>query len=777
MVTAKTACPNLSATVPAVARQDWWRCFFEQAEDAQLVCDAEGLVVEANRRAAQLFGIPSAPGNGEPFSFCQALTASAGRKLRELFQTGRSGQEDLTAVTVLCEGQLGFIADLRITPLSEGVSLVTVRDASRRWRMESQVQRLMTAVNSTTDVVFLTDAEFRLAFVNVAFQTVTGYTIEDALGRTADFLRAPASEQKIKDYLCRITAGMEWQGELENVRTDGVSYPVEATISPIYDGKGTFLGYVSFERDISQKKRLQNELRIEHNYVLSIINSLDAAVYTVDRQFRLSHINEGWKKLPSQHGWLNIQSAPRAGCSLFDYVDDPLKKAELRTLFEKVMASGRTEEMQSVSPDHSQWSMKIAPWLHEGEVRGVIYVVSDQTQFHALQQQLYQAQKMEIIGALAAGVAHDFNNLLQAVRGNAGLLLLEAGLQGRLRHQVQQIDQAATRAADITQQLLSFSRASDENVAVLDFNQVIREACDLALRSLSCKVELKLEPAPSPAKVRMDTTRAQQLLLNLCVNALDAMPQGGQLVLRNTVVPLSPSQVEKVHGAASHRFLCCSVSDNGVGIAREHLPRIFDPFFTTKDKKGTGLGLAIVHGIVKQASGFIEVESTPDHGTTFFIYLPLVEADVTPKARPSRLHLAKGTGRVLVVDDLDLVLDFTRTFLLTAGYQVIVASSAEDALAILESQEKPVDLLFTDYNMAGMNGWQLIRQATSHWPNMKCILASGYLEESERCQIEQDVNIRILNKPFHMRDAAGLIADMLAPPAGSLNQNDAEPSL
>jgi two-component system, cell cycle sensor histidine kinase and response regulator CckA len=771
MFASKVVCPA-PASASAISREDWWRCLFEQTEDAQVVCDVQGRVVEANRRATQLLGIHAVADGQVPYPLLQALTPATGRRVAELLKCQPIVPETLTAITLICEGHLGFIADLQLTPLSEEHALVTLRDASRRWRMESHVQRLMTAIDATSDVVFLTDAELKLAFVNAAFQNVTGHTIEDALGRTADFLRAPSEREKVNEYLARVAEGADWKGELINLRSDGTTYPVESVISPIFTKKGVLLGYAAFERDISLHKRLQDELRCEHSHVLSIINSLDAAVYTVDRQFRLSHTNDGWKKMPVHHGWLTVTEPPAAGVSLLDYVLDQQRKAELTRLFEEVLTHGQAQEIRTASLDNHQWSMKIAPWFHEGAVRGLIYVVTDQTKYHQLQQQLYQAQKMETIGALAAGVAHDFNNLLQAIHGNVGLLLLEESIAGRSRHCLQQIDQAAVRAADITQQLLSFSRATDETVTVLDFNQVLREASSLALRSLSSKVELVLRPMNSPAKVRLDATRAQQLLLNLCINALDAMPNGGQLTLSTAAVPLSHDQAAKARRPVGTPFVRCSVADTGVGIPPEYLTRIFNPFFTTKAKdKGTGLGLAIVQGVVDQAGGFIEVVTAVDQGTTFHVSLPMVDEEVTAKILAPPGRITRGTGRILVVDDLDLVLDFTRTFLLTVGYEVLVATSGEEALKTLESLQKPVDLLFTDYNMSGMNGWELICQAARRWPQIKAILASGYLDESERSEIEKTPAVRVLDKPFHMRDAANLIAEMLAsspthPPSG-----------
>ncbi|HOW67581.1 MAG TPA: PAS domain S-box protein [Candidatus Paceibacterota bacterium] len=763
MISPPASMPQSPAAAMPASRNHWWRCLFEQSEDGQLVCRDDGRVYEANSRATQLLGAPAHAAEGGENRLTSRFTATTARKLRELLdrQTGR--QETLSAVPVLSEGRIVLMADLQVTPLGEGFSLVTVKDASRRWRMESHVQRLVTAVDSTPDVIFITDAEFRLAFVNAAFQTVTGHTIEEALGNSTHFLRASSEQSRIDESLARVAAGHDWRGELINCRRDGSLYMVESSISPIFDHKGAFLGCVAFERDITQNRRLQDELRIERNYALSIINSLDSAVYTIDHQFCLSHINDGWKKMPPRHGWLYLQEPPCAGRSLLDYVEDPERQLELQMIFQSVLANGQSQEIQATGDQGDHWLIKIAPWLHEGEIRGLLYGVTNQTRFHELQCQLYQAQKMEVIGALAAGVAHDFNNLLQAIRGNIGLLLLESQEDRENFHNLQQADQAAARAAEITQQLLSFSRVSDEEDTILDFNQVIQEAGLLFKRSLMSKVELVLQPETQPLAVRVDGTRAQQLLLNLCVNAQDAMmPQGGRITITNRSVILTPEQKRRCARVDTDQFLHCTVADTGCGIKTELIQHIFDPFFTTKGKgKGTGLGLAIVRSIIDQAGGFVDVESHPGTGTAFHIYLPLSKGEITAKPKVSRARLSRGSGRILVVDDLDLVLDFTRTFLRAVGYDVTVATSAEDALEILDRSKSPVQLLFTDYNMTGMNGWQLIQKARSQWPQMKFVLTTGYIDDLVRHEIQHDPTIRVLEKPFQMRDAADLIADLL----------------
>jgi PAS domain S-box-containing protein len=635
------------------------------------------------------------------------------------------------------------------------------KDARQRLRLEDHIARLITAIDATPEVFFITDADRRLTFVNPAFQIATGYSFEEVIGRTDAFLRAPAEKEKVQCYLEAVAQGREWSGELTNVRRDGTAYQVESNISSIFDRAGRFMGYVASERDITPRLRLQNELRLERDFIQSILASLDGAIYTLDREFHLTHANEGWRRMPAEHGGIRFEGCPVMGKPLLDSVLDAGRRTELEFAFREVLDQGRPQENSYVSPDGRHWLMKISPWIHADEVRGLICSIGDQTHYHELQNQLFQAQKMEIIGTLAAGVAHDFNNLLQAIRGNVSLVLLQTPEDSNLRHWAEQINVAASRAADISHQLLSFSRESNGKQGVLDLNQIIEEAGQLARRTLRADISLELVPATEPLCVKVDSTRASQALLNLCVNAQDAMPRGGHLRLTNAIAKLTPEQFARHGISAAREFACCSVADTGSGIPREIVPRIFQPFFTTKEKgKGTGLGLAIVQRVMQEAGGFVEVQSTVGVGTTFHLYFPV--AHESPACSPGQSHppLAHGTGRVLIVDDLDLLRDFTRNFLETAGLTVLVASQGSEALTVLEETPEPVDILFTDYSMPGMNGVELIERVSARWSKIRLVLASGYLDEAVRKKLDS-LNVSVLSKPYEMQDAAELIIRLL----------------
>jgi nitrogen-specific signal transduction histidine kinase/ActR/RegA family two-component response regulator len=378
----------------------------------------------------------------------------------------------------------------------------------------------------------------------------------------------------------------------------------------------------------------------------------------------------------------------------------------------------------------------------------VLYLVTDQTNLHQLQEQLAQAQKVEVIGALAAGVAHDFNNLLQVIGNELGAARQQAGAEAQ--PSLARMEEAVSQATSLVQQLLSFSRPSENQESVVDFNTVLQEAAHLFHRASGRHVECRLQPAAMPLPVRMERTRAHQLLLNLCVNGQDAMPQGGVLSLSNSPVTLTEAQKSKASASGAHEWMRCTVRDTGCGIAPEHLPHIFEPFYTTKkDGKGTGLGLAIVQNIVHQAGGFIEVESAPGKGAAFHVYLPLKRVSALSVSPETQVEKSRAPLRVLIVEDNDFLRESTRLVFEAAGCQTRTVASAKEALNWLQAET--FEVLFADQHLGGMTGLQLWEKAVALCPTLQGVLVSGDWTPVEREQLRRFPQVVCLKKPFDLR--------------------------
>ncbi len=746
-------------------RHDWWKAVFVESPEAQVICGRAGNIDEFNKAAA--CWLADGRGFDPENAIFRLFSSSTAERLQDLFARREPGT--LNGVSLLLAGELSTVVNVNVVPLGDDHSLVTLSDAGRLWRIESHSQRLTAAIDSSEDIVFLTDAEFRISYANPAMENKTGFALEEILGQKLDAFRAPGFEDAVKESIEHLEAGETWKGDLDNICRDGTVFPVEAMMSPIYGTKGEFIGAVSFERDLTITRRLLASLQREHQLTLSIINSLDSGVYAVDTRLRLTNFNENWQKLPPDHGYLRFDRPPKIGDELLKFVPDECQREELEAMFHAVLRGGDRREFAQSLGARKRFFVRIVPWRLDGEARGLVYIVTDQSRFHELESLLQQSQKMETVGALAAGVAHDFNNLLQAIKGNISVINLEASLPDNVRSRVDQIEDAACQAADITQQLLSFSRVSDDQETVIDFNGIIGDVSEMAKKLLKNRVSISIHPADHPVMARMNGVRAKQMLLNLCINAHDAMPKGGQITVSNRVVALTPDQIQRVPSKSPTDipFLCCSIADTGTGIPPEVLQRIFEPFFTTKGPgKGTGLGLSIVHNIINQSGGFLDVDSEVGKGTTFSIYLPTLDSGPAAPAQKKPSKSLKGTGTILVVDDLDLVIDFASTFLTAVGYDVLTARSPKEALEVMVACGKKIDLLLTDYNMGEQTGEELMREVVKISPDTRLVLASGYLEAPEQERLKGEFAVEILSKPYNIRDAAELISRLLERTSG-----------
>jgi PAS domain S-box-containing protein len=403
--------------------------------------------------------------------------------------------------------------------------------------------------------------------------------------------------------------------------------------------------------------------------------------------------------------------------------------------------------------------------INGGNTKTFELFAEDVTERRILERQLQQSQKMEAVGRLAGGIAHDFNNLLMVISGYAEFLLDRLGPEPALRSPAQEIASAAGRASSLTRQLLAFSRKQMLAPKILDLNAVVTENLKMLTRMIGEDIDLVMAPASGLGAVRADSGQVEQVIMNLAVNARDAMPSGGKLTIETSNVTLDEDQSRFHAPLKAGNYVMLAISDTGAGMDSETQSHIFEPFFTTKGPKGTGLGLSTVYGIVKQSGGYIWVYSEQGKGTTFKIYFPrvaeIVESPVQVATALEPVAAEPGTETILLVEDEANLRYLARQFLEKQGYRVIEAADGAVAMQIAVAHEGLIHLLLTDVIMPGMNGRELAQRVSEIRPNTKVLYMSGYTENVIGHNGTLDAGIRLLQKPFTLRDLKNRVREVL----------------
>ena len=453
-----------------------------------------------------------------------------------------------------------------------------------------------------------------------------------------------------------------------------------------------------------------------------------------------------------------------AAVKQYGYTEDEFKKMsvhDLRPLGDRGTANEiwRHASLEAFHQGHWRHEskdgrvFKVELVAHELEYAGRrvrLVVAQDISERQQLEEQLRQAQKMEAVGRLAGGVAHDFNNLLMVIKGHTELLLGALPPEDRSRRKIEQIERSADRATTLTRQLLAFSRMQVLQPRTINLNSIVEEMGRLIPRLIGEDVELVLHASPDLGTVRADVSQIEQIIMNLAVNARDAMPKGGKLIIETSNEELDSAYKTAHPVVKPGRYVLLAVSDTGVGMDAETQAHIFEPFFTTKEQgKGTGLGLSTVYGVVKQSNGFIWVYSELGKGATFKIYLPRVDAAVDSVVQtPAQAQVMRGTETILLAEDEQDVREVAREFLESAGYTVVLAANGAEALARAEDHSGGIDLLVTDMVMPGMTGRELARRLQQRQADLGVIYMSGYSEQAAAEATKSAPSSAILTKPF-----------------------------
>jgi PAS domain S-box-containing protein len=617
------------------------------------------------------------------------------------------------------------------------------------------------------DAIVAVNQDGTMVQVNSQAQELFGYDRDELLGQKVEML-VPENYRREHHHhrerfaqrpkTRRMGAGLDLYGR----RRNGSEFPVEISLSPVSTENGIFV--LSAIRDISDRKQIEEELRRAHEELYQrtveqlgesrsrlalIIDSSEDAIISKGLDGTITSWNKGAERI---YGY-TPEEAIGKHISLLAPSDRP---DEIPEILRKIARGEGIEHHESVRVTKDgrrlDVSISVSPLRDaNGDVVGASAIARDITDQKRTEGQLHQSQKMEAIGRLAGGVAHDFNNILGIISACAEFLRDRIDPSAEPLQYVENIKKATERGSSLTRQLLTFSRSSVIQPRILDLNERLKDVGKLLRPLMGDDVEILIVSKSTSAVIEADPGQLDQIVVNLAVNARDAMPRGGKFILETRAEKFDDDFAEQHQKMAAGKYVLLAVSDTGSGMDEATVSRIFEPFFTTKETgKGTGLGLATVYGIVKQSAGHILVYSEPGHGTTFKIYLPSADHKIGLKSKPEVETVApkrQGTTILLVEDD-ETMRSLTRQLLQEHGYTVIEADDGKSALEWVESHPGPVDLLLTDVVMRRMSGPELVERLNASHPNLKVVFMSGYTGEliAEREVLKR--GITLLEKPF-----------------------------
>lgn len=611
-------------------------------------------------------------------------------------------------------------------------------------------QKLTFHVENSPLAVIEWDSDWRVTYWSQGAERIFGWTAKEVLGRHPTEWRIVFEEDfpQVERVMTRLSDNEPRSISYNrNYRKDGSVIYCEWYNSVLCDDTGNLISIHSLVQDVTDRRRAEEKYR-------QIVETATEGIWIIDRDARTTFVNQHLCEM------LGYTPQEMLGSHLFAFMDEEAQREAAINLERRRQGIREQHDFRFRHRDGSDvWTIVSTNPFHaeDGSFQGALAMITDITERRRAERalreseaRLMEVQKLESIGRLAGGVAHDFNNMLTAILGYAELAQLELPPDHPTQAALQSIQNAAERSANLTAQLLAFARRQIISPQVVDLNRLVVEVSKLLRRLITEHIELIIVPGENLGRVRVDPGQCTQILVNLAVNARDAMPYGGKLIIETGNVMLDESFCARHPEVAPGDYVVLSVSDTGTGMSAEVLEHLFEPFFTTKETgRGTGLGLATCYGIVRQHGGCIHVYSEPDWGTTFHIYLPRVNMEETP-IQPVEMpgDLPRGDETILLVEDEQVVREFASTTLQAQGYCVKEARDGEEAAQIARMQAEPIHLLITDLVMPRLSGVALANQFQALYPEAAILFISGYTENVLIQQGKTPGDFPILHKPF-----------------------------
>ena len=646
-------------------------------------------------------------------------------------------------------------------------------------KLQKSEEKFRAVLNAVPDLMIVLDAEGRYRDIFTADPGLLIVPADQLLGKTIHDVMPEKNAQQIQNVINQTLS----TGKLQQIEyvldVDGGDRWFAGRVAKfMFQNSECVLWSV---RDITERKQAEEALRNSEERLARAIEGNSLPTFLIDSNHFITHWNKSCENLTgisaaeivgTRKAWSAFYAEEKP--VLADLIVDEATEEEIAGYYEgkynKSILGEGAYECEDFFPglgEKGKWLFFTASPLKnlQGTVVGAIATFQDITERRSVEEQLRQSHKMEAVGTLAGGIAHDFNNLLTVIIGNAQLALMDVTKDESLRNEIEDIKKAGEKAASLTRQLLDFSRKQVMKTEVLDLNEKINEIEKMLKRTIGENIDFQTVLGLELWKVCADPGQINQIIMNIVINARDAMPQGGKLTIETANAELDGNYFRErgIEGEKLGRYVMLTVSDTGIGMDKETREHIFEPFFTTKEVgKGTGLGLSTAYGIVKQNNGFIWVYSEPGKGTTFKIYLPRVKGDVEPEEKEQTpVDDPGGSETVLIVEDDDGLRKFAQKVLLQHGYRVLDAENGEDALRVIQAHEGQIDLMITDVIMPKMGGKKLAERLQPLYPQMKLIYMSGYTDNAILHHGVLAPELNFLEKPFSPESLARKVREAL----------------